>query len=290
MGKVLIGDRCMNNFNYQTLQSLALYNKHYRDMLNDKINSLEFLGIFSPLGDKYMIDFSRIKDLMDTCEKLYKSISVKDLKYYKYAEESYYSCIIEGAKTTLPRTKIITSNDKFITKDKSELMVKNTFETIKYLNSVRKIDNDNIRKIWEKLINGVCENVDIKGTKYRIGNVVVGGFSPCEPEYVEYGMNEMFRFKHKNKFIESIVKHFVFIYCHPFCDGNGRMARLIERDNLIKNGFDCFRFITTSKIIAENIYGYYNSIVESENMYLDITPFIEFNLNSYIIAYNETFK
>lgn len=67
---------------------------------------------------------------------------------------------------------------------------------------------------------------------------------------------------------------------HPFCDGNGRIARLLTSDFLIHSGLNNFSALTLSKTINETAPEYYEALENSENSLHDITPFIQYMLKT----------
>lgn len=81
-------------------------------------------------------------------------------------------------------------------------------------------------------------------------------------------------------YIKVAIVHFYFVYMHPFCDGNGRIARLLTSDFLIRSGLYNFSAITLSKTINETAPAYYQAIENSENSFHDVTPFIQYMLKT----------
>ena len=81
-------------------------------------------------------------------------------------------------------------------------------------------------------------------------------------------------------YIKVAIIHFYFVYMHPFCDGNGRIARLLTSDFLIHSGLNNFSALTLSKTINETAPAYYQAIENSENSFHDVTPFIQYMLKT----------
>ena len=200
--------------------------------------------------------------------------------------DSYSTATIEGARTTVDKIKeIITKND--LNKlTKSEQMVLNSIKACNFAYS-NTINMQNIRNLFEILTYKVCENEDVKGRFFRDGQVFVGNSTriihiPCKVENIEEKIREMFTWLNNsdlNVILKSCIAHFYIVYIHPFCDGNGRLARLFNSSYMINNGYNKIRYVSLSESINNNLHDYYLKLEESEYNYnntLDITPFIEY--------------
>jgi Fic family protein len=62
-----------------------------------------------------------------------------------------------------------------------------------------------------------------------------------------------------DQIIKSIVLHYYFAYLHPYFDGNGRMARLLQLWYLVQNGYTASLFIPFSAYINESKGLYYKA-------------------------------
>lgn len=143
--------------------------------------------------------------------------------------------------------------------------------------------------IWRTITNGVCDNIEIQGDKYRIGNVGVVGptqriiYKAPDHTKVQIMMDSLYEFTQKNKLhpiMAAIIIHYYFVYIHPFCDGNGRMARLLLNQYLINNGYNKFKMISITTEVYKNVKDYYKSLEYSDNEYNDITFFVLYYLNT----------
>ena len=84
---------------------------------------------------------------------------------------------------------------------------------------------------------------------YRKHNVVVGRYKAVPPEDCEYLLSELCdwlnglnsdisgEMKKSYSILAAIAAHLFFVWIHPFGDGNGRTARLIEFRYLLEAGF-----------------------------------------------------
>lgn len=126
----------------------------------------------------------------------------------------------------------------------------------------------NIQTVYKKVSNTVkgCEYASKAGRMYRDGMVLIGSESrvihvPAKPEDLSDMMEQLFSFL-KNTDLDVILKafvlHFYFIYLHPFCDGNGRTARVWTASYLYHHGYE-----------------------KQGQKYLDITPFVSYMLEMF---------
>ena len=90
--------------------------------------------------------------------------------------------------------------------------------------------------------------------------------------------------------------HFYIAYLHPYFDGNGRMARLIQMWFLIQKGYESTLFVPFSSYVEKSRRKYYDAYTLVEENYklsgvIDITPFlIYFTQNVYEKMTGDTVK
>lgn len=203
--------------------------------------------------------------------------------------DSYASATIEGARTTVE--KVRESFQAPVTKD--DRMVVNTVIGSKYAYG-RCITRKNLRTLWEKVTDGVCENKHLDGALYRSGMVEIGNAGetvhiPAPVEKLPELMDQWFCYREQDSsLIGSFVAHFYFVYVHPFCDGNGRTARIINASSLYHAGWDKIKSLPLSSSINKNIHGYYRSLEDSEiplkgknGYWLDLSPFVSYMLDTF---------
>jgi len=117
--------------------------------------------------------------------------------------------------------------------------------------------------------------------KYRKTMVGIRGWSglvylAIEPQFVQQEMDKLFEdidqlLKQKLTLKESLYYasyiHFVFAKIHPFADGNGRAARLLEKWFLAEVLGDGVWGIPSEKYYYDNRQDYYNSLNVGVNYY-----------------------
>ena len=69
--------------------------------------------------------------------------------------------------------------------------------------------------------------------------------------------------------VRIVLGHFVFVYIHPYMDGNGRMGRFLMNVLLAAGGYDW----TVIPVTSRNDY---MRALEAASVHEDIVPFTEF--------------
>ena len=208
--------------------------------------------------------------------------------------DAWSSATIEGARTTVQRVRDHFENPK--TKD--DRMVVNTIMGSNYAYN-HPITENNIRRLWEKIVDGVCENEEHRGKLYRDGMVYVGSGErvihvPAQAEQLTELMAQWFSYREaggSDLLIRSFVAHFYFVYLHPFCDGNGRAARILNASQLYHGGYRKMKNLPLSSAINNQLSGYYGSLADSEmvlngidDRWLDLSPFVSYMLDAFEIG------
>ena len=265
------------------LATKSKYNKDYIVELHNRIQNNIQTGLLG-FNDEHIV-YNLSSDIINYTNYINNNINLvtkSDIKEVIILD-SLYSATIEGARTTVENVKKAINNKN---KTKSDIMVLNTIAASNYAIQ-NGIDKNNIGIIWDKLVDTVCENENVRGNPYRTGQVYVSStnkiiHTPCNFSQIPKFMNYLFSYKNNNKLLDVCIKHFYLVYIHPFCDGNGRMARTWVYSDLIRSYNDRLKYISISNEIAYNINDYYKTLKESEFVYdnlIDITTFIEYILS-----------
>ena len=145
-------------------------------------------------------------------------------------------------------------------------MVVNTIAGANYAYG-RPITEKNIRKLWERIVDGACENADHMGTQYRDGMVYIGSESnivhtPARPDALPDLMGKWVACREmetSDLLIQSFVAQFYFVYIHPFCDGNGRAAWILNASQLYHGGCKKMKSLPLASAIDNQLSGYYRN-------------------------------
>ena len=242
---------------------------------------IEIKGLTGINGEKLIYDEVMVKNFILSIDALYKDIEWDEVRQKEnFLLDCYSSATIEGAFTSIDRIK------KGI-KGKSELMVINCMNGAKYI-APKKVNIQEIINTWNIVVENVCENENLRGNRFRTGMVYIGNQSrvvhtPSPVNKIETKMKDLERFisSHTKNVIDTCIVHFYLVYIHPFCDGNGRTARILQSAILDDIGYNNIWNVPISNTIINNINGYYKALEKSERVnrsLMDITPFISYML------------
>ena len=155
------------------------------------------------------------------------------------------------------------------------------------------------------MVDQVCENKRVIGSKYRSGEVSVSSLERgvhTPPVHTEIGsyMSSLFQFIDKavlDGLYKGIIAHFYLVYIHPFCDGNGRLARILQNYCFYTGGYEGVRKIRISQAVNMHLGGYYKAlenvekpVVSEDRLMLDLTLFIDYMFDRIMEACNRSEK
>ena len=196
---------------------------------------------------KILSIFNKIQTLR---ERYYKSSADKEallnlISEAEVAEHVYNSNAIENSTLTLEETEKILLQidlDRFIS-EREIFEAKNLARVVTYIDRRAKeqpLTLDVILSLHKMLILNIQD--DIAG-RFRKENeyVRVGSHIAPPPEEIVGRLTEMFSVyhgsNHENVIRRIALLHLAFESIHPFCDGNGRIGRVINNYLLIREGF-----------------------------------------------------
>ncbi len=165
--------------------------------------------------------------------------------------------------------------------------LKQGFEFISHKEN--KITEENIYKLYMMTIGNFLDDESRleQGNFYRHDTVYVmsdkvehSGIDHKKlPEYMK-SLVEFANVKDNiNDLLKATMLHFYIAYLHPYFDGNGRMARLIQMWFLIQKGYESTLFVPFSSYVEKSRKKYYDAYTLVEENYklsgvIDITPFL----------------
>lgn len=192
------------------------------------------------------------------------------------------SLAIENNNLTLGQVQDAIDGKIVIGSQKDIQEVKNAYKAYEMLNEVNPYSIEDLKKM-----HGVMTFLTVEESgEFRKGNEGVFDGDKCifmcpPPEMVQGLMNQLFTWLNNNKekihpLILSSVFHYEFVFIHPFCDGNGRIARLWQ-NLFLYNWKEIFEYLPIESQIHKFQLDYYEAI-DHCNHKGNSTDFIEFIL------------
>lgn len=182
-------------------------------------------------------------------------------------ESVYNSNAIENSTLTISETEKIllemeVSRNVSVREIFEAKNLARVFEYIKEKVNTKNVDKDLILLFHKMLISNIDENI---AGRFRGKNeyVRVGTYIAPAPEHVEAMIeNAMLEYSSNQRayFLEKIARfHLNFENTHPFCDGNGRIGRVLINYQLLQLGFPPIIIRDKEKKLYYNSFGEYRN-------------------------------
>ncbi len=217
--------------------------------------------------------------------------------------EAVSSIGIEGTVVTLDQAKAITVGEKDV-----QIGEKEKREFVGYYESLQYIKDRVNEPLSVGLLLKAHEMVTRGDTKARPGKIrddqraveshgkII--YTAPPPTQVDVLLREFISWfnttaenKNFSPLIAAAICHFWFVWVHPFCDGNGRVGRLMTTFLLLKKKSEGIRYFALSDYYNKNKDSYYDALervnkcdpkVPSMNFHEDLSPWISYFIDSYL--------
>lgn len=275
----------IQNLQYRANAGILQAQEELNKRLNDRME-LPLPGIY---GEKlYLTGVGALREQASQLDAMYKKLPAIGGTKDTLLLDSWSSAAIDGTRTTMETVRNNLDNPQ----NKDDRIVANILSGAIYAYG-RPITEKNIRRLWIKIIDGICENTGHMGSKYRDDTVYFFSayrfsFNQAQPDQLSKMMQYWFTYQnetHEDFLIRSFVAHFYFIYLQPFCDCNGRTARILNASQLYYNGYKKMKGLPLAYAIYNHMDRYYSTLAESETVindgetkWLDLTPFVSYML------------
>ncbi|MFK8273916.1 Fic family protein [Capnocytophaga canimorsus] len=247
-----------------TMKSLG-YDIREEDPFADQ-NIMVYSCTMSPYVIRLKLMWNKMRDVViaNFPEKKYVHTNIEScIKIIdsQYKLDAYHSLSIEGYKVTDKLIEKVESGNWKPDQDSSDAEQRNAmaargywqaFQAVK--ESVKKILGgekfgeiiDNDHRVWYRelfapsVAIGLLRASDLAG--YRTNQVYIRGsmHTPLSSDAVREAMPILFELlKYETDArVRAILGHFIFVYIHPYMDGNGRIARFLMNVMLISGGYN----------------------------------------------------
>ncbi|MBN2050807.1 MAG: Fic family protein [Spirochaetales bacterium] len=245
--------------------------------------------------------------LLGQCDAIIKSISYTPIRP-DYREKLHKIALIKGAQATtaiegntLSYKEIEEIQDGIDLPPSREYLQKEVQNILKGFNTILKeiLIDEKISTITPELIqrfhsivgDGLGETFKAQPGKFRRNNVTVAKYRapnfeeilPLVKTFCDW-LKKEFHFIKGQSFhetiIEAIITHIYIVWIHPFSDGNGRTARLLEYYLLLRAGVPDIASHILSNFYNQTRNEYYRRI-ELSTQNNDVTPFLEYAVQGF---------
>lgn len=230
--------------------------------------------------------------LINLCENTYKSLLSNNISQtkniIKIADEIKGTLEIENIESS--RNSIRNILKGFAPKNSNENKIYGIKKGIDFISDKNNnITKENLYILYTLVMAGNLEKNEllINDNFYRHDSVYIVGSKISHqgldfnllPEYMEKFISFINSNDQTNTIVKSIIIHFYFSYIHPYFNGNGRIARLLQLWYLIQNNFNTTLLASFSEFISKTKNKYYKTfeIIEQNcniSGVIDVTPFI----------------
>lgn len=196
---------------------------------------------------KILAAYNKINSLRERYYKasIGKEALIKLISETEIAEQVYNSNAIENSTLTFEETEKILLQidlDRYIT-EREIFEAKNLARVVSYIDKRAKeqeLTLEVILSLHKMLISNIRDDIAGRFRKddeyVRVGNYIAPG-----SQEILGNLNKMlseYNAENHEGIIKRIAKlHLAFEHTHPFCDGNGRIGRVINNYLLIREGF-----------------------------------------------------
>ena len=162
------------------------------------------------------------------------------------------------------------------------------------------ISDDKIKNYNKLVLQELTLDESIVPGQIRNNSVGVGGYRAAPAEDCEYLLQELcswlneFHVPSENRItfgiLKAVIAHIYFVWIHPFGDGNGRTARLIEFQILLEAGIP-----TPAAHLLSNFYNqtrteYYRQLDKTSKTKGNISDFVKYASNGFVDQLKEQLK
>ena len=224
-----------------------------------------------------------------------------ELRRHVLAQSVHYSTRIEGNTLTLEQVESLLAGDKVAAPRGQLQEAQNYQEAMAYAQSLAlspdaRIGEDTIRAIHYLVSKSLLGDYD-PGRYRTVQNFVVDGltdrrvFLPPRESEVPDLMRELLDWLNSERELppayRAALAHLNLVAIHPFLDGNGRTARVLETLVMYQAGYRSQALVSLEAYYGRDTRAYYDGLRASlgsryEPVRADVTPWIDYSLRAHI--------
>lgn len=205
-------------------------------------------------------------------------------------EEAMTSSQLEGAATTRPVAKEMLSTGRQ-PRDNGERMIYNNYAVMKYIRDWRErpFTPEAIIELHRTLTANTVHENECGRLRTAEDNIVIYDrgspptllHTPPPAHELPQRLQRLCDFANdadSDLFVHPVVRaisiHFQIGYDHPFCDGNGRTARILFYWSMLKSGYWLTEFLSISSVIKKSTSKYLTAYLYTESDEQDLSYFV----------------
>lgn len=159
------------------------------------------------------------------------------------------------------------------------------------------VSEEMIKTLHKLLTDGLTHNDNIAG-QYRLHKITVGrNFEGEKFENISIQMKAFLKYINSDdvikmgELIRAVLAHFYLVTIHPFSDGNGRTARMLEDCILYNSNYNIAGFFSLSNFYYRNRDEYFAQLDQARFKYNgNLHEFVKFSLNGFYSELQLSFK
>ena len=215
------------------------------------------------------------------------------------ASRVHFSTKIEGNPLTLPQVETVLHGKPVSSPENERQEVLNYYDAMQHVRSIGtasspRLNEDTIKEIHRRVTQMLRDDdTPYNPGRYREGQNFVRTFRPPPAEHVEVLMDEYVRWLNTphqglHPYCKAALAQISFIAIHPFWNGNGRTARVIETLVLYLAGYKSPALVSLEEYFGMDDQSYHKAIEKAVgNVYEpaahDVTPWVEYYLCAYLV-------
>ncbi len=218
------------------------------------------------------------------------------------AARVHFSTKIEGNPLSLPQVETLLNGEPVSSPENDRQEILNYYDAMQYVRSLGsasspRLNEDTIKEIHCRITQSLRDDdTPYNPGRYREGQNFVRTFRPPPAERVEALMDEYVRWLNTSQglypYCKAALAHINFIAIHPFWNGNGRTARVIETLVLYLAGYKSPALVSLEEYFGMDDQSYHKAIEEAVgNVYdpaaHDVTSWVEYYLHAYLAQAGE---
>ena len=257
---------------------------------------------FSPSLDasRMLDELQRARETLDQYRSI-PSAYMGELRRHAIALSVHYSTRIEGNTLTLEQVESLLRGRQIAAPVSQQQEALNYREAMQYAQVVADAASPRITEETVKTIHFLVTKSLPGGYnpgQYRfVQNFVINSatqrplFRPPPPERVQPLMEEYVRWLNTPReglppYYRAALAHLNFVAIHPFDDGNGRTARILEALVLYLAGYRSQELVSLEAYFGRDTQGYYRAIADSlgpayDPQDRDVTPWTDYYLRAH---------